>query len=178
MNKHFALLLLLMVGLGLASSCRADSGIAVEAGYGSDTHMGQVSLIRQWDRTWFTDGDWYLTGYWEASVGSWKSSVAGNKRIWDVGFTPVFRLQSKASSGFRPYLDGAVGAHLISDTHIDANRNMGSTFEFGSFAGMGLMFGEKGQFDLGYRFQHLSNADLKKPNPGINFQQIRFAYLF
>jgi hypothetical protein len=31
---------------------------------------------------------------------------------------------------------------------------------------------------MGYRFQHLPNADLKSPNDGINFQQIRLAYLF
>jgi lipid A 3-O-deacylase len=176
MKKYIALLLI--GGLGLASTGHADNGIAVEAGRGSDTDMVQVSLIRQWDRKWFTDGDWYLTGYWEASLGSWKSSIAGNKRIWDVGLTPVFRLQTKANNGFRPYVDGAVGAHLISDTHVDASRNMGSTFEFGSYVGLGLLFGDKSQFDLGYRFQHLSNADLKKPNPGINFQQVRFAYLF
>ena len=34
------------------------------------------------------------------------------------------------------------------------------------------------KYDLGYRFQHLSNADIKKPNDGINFNQIRFSYHF
>jgi lipid A 3-O-deacylase len=177
MNKHIALLLV-MIAAGAVPSSWAANGIAIEAGHGEATDMGQISLIRQWDRKWFTDGDWYLTGYWEASVGNWKSSEAGGKRIWDVGFTPVFRMQTKAGSGFRPYLDGAVGAHLLSDTHVNARLNMGSSFEFGSFLGVGLLLGDKSQFDLGYRYQHLSNADLKTPNPGINFQQVRFAYLF
>jgi lipid A 3-O-deacylase len=177
MNKKIALLLMIFA-VGAAPSSWAANGIAIEAGHGDATDMGQISLIRQWDHKWFTDGDWYLTGYWEVSAGNWKSSSAGGKRIWDVGFTPVFRLQTKASSGFRPYVDGAVGAHLISDTHVNDNLDMGSSFEFGSHVGLGLLFGDKSQFDLGYRYQHLSNADLKTPNPGIEFQQVRFAYLF
>jgi hypothetical protein len=55
---------------------------------------------------------------------------------------------------------------------------MGSAFQFGDHLGAGLVFGGHGQFDLGYRFLHLSNADIKRPNNGINFQQVRFAYHF
>ncbi|MDP1996021.1 MAG: acyloxyacyl hydrolase, partial [Gallionella sp.] len=44
--------------------------------------------------------------------------------------------------------------------------------------GVGARFGDRRQFDLGYRFQHLSNGGIKKPNQGINFNQIRFAYHF
>lgn len=55
---------------------------------------------------------------------------------------------------------------------------MGIAFQFGDHLGVGMIFGDRGQFDLGYRFQHVSNADIKKPNSGINIQQIRFAYLF
>ena len=177
MKRH--LVLLLFAGLGLASSSRAADGIAIEAGWGDDsTDMGQVSLIRQWDRQWFTQGNWYLTGYWEASVGRWHSTSAGGNDIWDLGLAPVFRLQTRANSGWRPYVEGAIGAHFISDTHVNAGRDMGSAFQFGDHLGVGLVFGDKGQLDLGYRFQHLSNADIKSPNNGIDFQQIRFAYYF
>lgn len=177
MNRH--LVLLLMAGLGLAPASGAADGVAVEFGHGNDsTNLGRISLIHPWDRQWFTDGNWYLTGYWDASAGRWHSSATGGKNIWDIGLAPVFRLQSKANSGWRPYLEGAIGIHFLSDTHVNADRDMGSAFQFGDHLGVGLMFGNKGQFDLGYRFQHLSNADIKSPNDGINFQQIRFAYLF
>ena len=165
--------------MGLASASRAADGIAVEAGWGDDsTHMEQISLVRHWDRQWFADGNWYLTGYWEASVGRWHSASAGGKDIWDIGLAPVFRLQTRASSGWRPYVEGAIGFHFISDTHVNADRDMGSAFQFGDHLGVGLVFGDKRRFDLGYRFQHLSNADIKSPNDGIDFQQIRFAYYF
>lgn len=169
---------LMLAGLGLASASRADDGMALVAGHGDDTDMVQLSLVRQWDRQWFTDGNWTLTGYWEASLGRWNSAAAGSKPVWDIGLAPVFRLQAKASDGWRPYLEGAVGIHFISHTHPDAGRDMGSSFQFGDHLGVGVILGRKGQFDLGYRFQHLSNADIKSPNSGINFQQLRFAYLF
>ncbi len=177
MKKHIALLLM-VAGLAWGHPVQAVDGTAVEAGRGNSTDMGQIGLIRQWDRQWFTDGDWFLGGYWEASVGRWKSDSAGGKTIWDIGLTPVFRLQPKANVGLRPYIEGAVGAHYISDSQVDASRDMGSNFQFGSHLSVGLVFGGKGQFDLGYRYQHLSNANLESPNPGINFQQVRLAYLF
>jgi len=38
--------------------------------------------------------------------------------------------------------------------------------------------GEHQQFDLGYRFQHLSNGGIKKPNQGINLNEVHFIYHF
>jgi lipid A 3-O-deacylase PagL len=32
--------------------------------------------------------------------------------------------------------------------------------------------------NLGYRYQHLSNAGIKQPNQGITFNQVRFQYHF
>lgn len=176
MRRH--LITLLIAGLGLASSSQAADGIAVTGGWGDDsTSMAQISLTHQWDRTWFNGGNRFLGGYWEVSVGHWHSTDTGGKGIWDVGFAPVFRFQSKAG-GVKPYVEGAIGLHLISDTHVNVDRDMGSAFQFGDHLGIGLVFGDRGQMDLGYRFQHLSNADIKSPNDGIDFQQIRFVYYF
>jgi len=41
-----------------------------------------------------------------------------------------------------------------------------------------MPFGDGAQFDLGYRFQHLSITGLEPPHVGINFQQARFACQF
>jgi lipid A 3-O-deacylase len=176
--KKKLLLALLLAGSGLGSGAQAANGMAIEAGNGDSTNMAQLSLVRQWDKSWFTEGNWYLTGYWEASVGRWHNSDTGGKDIWDVGLTPVFRLCSKGGSRLRPYFEGAIGAHLIDHTHVNGRRDLGSAFQFGDHLGAGITFGDHRKFDLGYRFQHVSNADLKRPNDGINFQQIRFAYLF
>jgi len=44
--------------------------------------------------------------------------------------------------------------------------------------GFGLGFGEKGQYELSYRYQHISNGDIKTPNNGMNLHLLRLGYSF
>jgi len=158
------------------SSAYAADGYTIELGRGSDsTELVRLHAKWNWNRKWFEAGDWHLTGYWEASLGHWSGDGAGAETLWDVGITPVFRLQpNSGKTGL--YLEGAVGAHLLSENRINNSRAFGSSFNFGSHIGFGATFGDRGQYDLGYRLQHLSNAGLKDPNDGINFHQARFTY--
>ena len=171
---------LLAIVLFLSSNALAVDGASVEYGNGDAADMARVGMSWNWDKQWFTGGDWLVTGYWEASLGSWRghNAAGNNQTVIDVGITPVFRLQQKNPGRFAPYAEAAIGFHLITPTFIYANRNFGSAFQFGDHIGVGARFGDRRQFDLGYRFQHLSNGGIKKPNQGINFNQIRFAYHF
>jgi len=109
-----------------------------------------------------------------------KSNAAAKRRdkrtINDLGITPVVRFQQTELSRIAPYVEGAIGFHVITPTMLDDNRHFGGAFQFGDHVGAGLRFGPKGKYDLGMRFQHLSNGGLKKPNNGINFTQFRFLY--
>jgi len=58
------------------------------------------------------------------------------------------------------------------------DKRFSTMFQFGDHLGVGYRFGTKGAFDLSYRYQHLSNASIKRPNNGINFNQIRLQYHF
>lgn len=158
----------------------AIDGVSVEAGNGNSADMYRAGVQWNWEQKWFDNGAWQLGGYWEASAGAWrgKSSIGQNQNIVDIGFTPVFRLTQKDNSGLSPYVEGAIGVHLISPAWIYANRKFGSAFQFGDHVGAGVTFGQKAEYDLGMRFQHLSNGGIKKPNQGINFTQVRFAYHF
>ncbi|BBI99275.1 lipid A deacylase [Ferrigenium kumadai] len=171
---------LLLGAMLFSGSVLAVDGVSVEYGKGNATEMARVGALWNWDKQWFTEGNWLVTGFWEASVGSWrgKSAIGNNQTITDVGVTPVFRLQQKNPVGFAPYAEGAIGFHLITPTFIYANRHFGSSFQFGDHLGVGVRFGDHQQFDLGYRYQHLSNGGIKKPNQGINFNQVRFTYHF
>ena len=79
-------------------------------------------------------------------------------------------------SSFSPYVEAAIGLHLIEPVRMDDTRAFTTAFQFGDHVGFGARFGERGQYDLGVRFQHLSNGGLKEPNNGINFAQVRFQY--
>jgi lipid A 3-O-deacylase len=155
-------------------------GVFVEGGNGKQTDAARAGATFKIERQWFTEGDWHVVGHWEASVGTWRghSGVGSNKTVTDLGVTPVFRLQEKSPGSVAPYVEGAVGFHLISPTTVYADRRLGSAFQFGDHIGFGVLFGEHKQFELGYRFQHISNGGIKQPNQGLNLNLLRFVYHF
>ena len=175
------LLALLMFSL-IAVPAYAVDGVSVEYGKGSDAaDMARVGLLWDWNKSWFNDGDWHLTGFWDASLGQWRghsNTKTNNQTITDIGLTPVFRFEQKNPSGMAPYLEGAIGFHLITPTFLNSDRKFATAFQFGDHVGLGVRFGEHHQFDLGYRYQHLSNGSIKAPNQGINFSQVHFDYRF
>lgn len=169
-----------LCALLLSGQVWALDGVSFELGNGDHTDTVRAGAIWNWDRKWFTEGDWQVAGFWEATAGTWqgRSSIGNNQTVTDLGLTPVFRLQQKNPASIAPYVEGAIGFHLISPAFIYANRRFGSAFQFGDHLGVGVRLGEHQQFDLGYRYQHLSNGGIKKPNQGINLNQIHFIYHF
>ncbi len=164
----------------MTAQTHAVDGISFEYGHGNMVKMARVGILWNWDRSWLNDGAWHVTGFWELMLGDWRGykHADNNQTITDVGLTPVFRLEQKEFSGIAPYLEGAVGVHLISPTFVYSNRKFGSAFQFGDHLGFGLRLGDHHQFDLGYRYQHMSNGDTQQPNQGINFNQVHFIYHF
>lgn len=156
---------------------RAVSGVAVEGGGGDGADMGRIAIQWDWKSRWFQGESWHLGGYWDLGLGYWHTSAPPglNEDITEIGLTPVFRLQQNDLKG--PYLEAAIGFHLLSATSL-GDKRFSTSFQFGDHLGAGFRFGAKGEFDLGYRFQHLSNGSIKHPNSGINFHQVRLQYHF
>jgi lipid A 3-O-deacylase len=176
---------LLSAALLVASpATRAVDGMALELGSSDSSNasvdMGSIGVQWNWGKRWALGSSWHIGGYWDLSLGHWSNNSAGrtNSGITDVGFTPVFRLQQTNPGAVAPYLEAAIGFHLLSETSVSAQRQFSTRFQFGDHVGLGLRFGPRHAFDLGYRYQHLSNASIKRPNQGINFHQLRFQYHF
>lgn len=155
----------------------AIDGLAYEAGQASRTGMARVAAQWSWPQRWLAGATWHLGGYWEVSAAQWRRETQPGERarLAEIGLTPVFRLQRNDFHGL--YLEGGIGAHLISSTAL-GNKRFSSAFQFGDHLGFGYRFGAGGAADIGYRYQHLSNADIKLPNNGIDFHQIRLQYWF
>ena len=165
----------------MATRAGAVDGVFIEYGQANSVEMSRVGALWNWDGSWLNDGDWQVTGFWEAALGRWRGYRANdnNQTITEIGVTPVLRFAQKSPSGMAPYLEGGfIGLHLISPTFIYNDRKFGSAFQFGNHLGLGMRFGERHRFDLGFRFQHLSNGDIKQPNQGVNFSQLHFIYHF
>ncbi len=168
----------------LATPAGAVDGASFSAGWDNSSNANvdlyRVGLQWDWNKRWLENGNWHLGGYWDLQAGYWDNSSADktNSGLAELAFTPVFRIQQTQRGSFSPYLELGVGAHLLSETSVSTERRFSTAFQFGSHAGIGARFGPKNAFDVGYRYQHISNASIKKPNNGINFHILRLGYWF
>ncbi|MCE2998361.1 MAG: acyloxyacyl hydrolase [Betaproteobacteria bacterium] len=172
-------------GLVIAVSCLAFTaapasavdGLALEIGREGGRDMARVAVQWHWQKRWLQSGGRHIGGYWDLSAGQLNADAlpGQNDRIADIGFTPTLRWQPDSLRGF--YVEGGIGARYLSQTTLGAKR-LSTRFQFGDHAGFGYRFGAKEAFELGYRYQHLSNADIKRPNDGLDFHQLRLQYWF
>lgn len=182
--KHFHLKSIingtLLVVVTVASASAGQFGMQLAGGV-ADHGVKKTDLGIVWDPglTWWHIGGYQFTLVGEAHVAYWdiRESHATHPHIWEFGFTPVLRFE-KGSGWFRPYLEAGAGVRMLSHVRETDDRTFSSSFQFADMVGIGAQFGEHQNYQAGFRFQHLSNAGIKKPNPGINFSQVYVQYNF
>ena len=169
--------------LSASPAALAIDGISFEVG-ASDSSNSSVNLYRvgaqwDWNKKLIEAGTWHIGGYWEANLGYWDNRSNGrtDSELFEIGFTPVFRFQQNSIIGLAPYAELGIGLHFLSRSSVGTQRQFGSSFQFGSHIGAGVRF-DRGRYDIGYRYQHLSNVGIRQPNQGINFHQLRLQYHF
>jgi len=111
----------------------------------------------------------------EWSVFDIKGTKSGANSTVVAGVSPVLRY---GLANDWVFLEFGIGPYFFSEKMISSKEGVGTTFEFGSLVGVGARFGEKSQFEVGYRLMHFSNAGISSFNPGVDIQQIRFGYRF
>ena len=161
----------------------ADSTYGIQLAGGTADHhgeeIGKVDLGLVWDPhlTWWAVGGWNFGLLGEAHAAYWNTDGNVNKRVGEFGATPVFRFE-KSAGPIRPFFEAGVGVRVLTHARFTDAYTLSSAFQFADMLGVGFTFGERQQYTLGYRFQHLSNASIKRPNPGIDFNQIYVTYMF
>ena len=170
------------LGLAAISNARAFDGAALDLGVGNeDTELLRAGLQWNWKKRWFTERSWTLGAYWDLQVGRWSGPIRPGKpdeTVWDIGITPVFRLERAERTRVIPYFEAGIGFHMLSDLRVSSGRIFSTHFQYGDHLGVGVRFGDNHRYDGSLRLQHLSNGGLARPNPGINFIQLRLAYHF
>src|SRR4051812_28789156 len=115
----------------------AISGFAVEGGYGESVDRGGVAIQWDWNRQLLSYGGWHLGGYWDLSADYWNRGnvrPGENDNLFDLGFTPVFRIQPNTLTG--PYFEAAVGLHGLTQTQI-GDKHLSTALQFGDHLGLG-----------------------------------------
>ncbi len=169
-----------IVLLSAASAARADSfGVQVAGGV-AEHNIYKADLGLVWDPgvNWWETGGWHFALIGEAHVAYWHPTEGTSRNdVFEFGVTPVVRF-IKDTGAVRPYIEAGAGIRGLSQTRINATDTLSSAFQFTEVVGVGAQFGPHQQYEVGLRFQHISNADIKEPNPGINFSQLYLQYNF
>lgn len=159
-----------------AESPFAPTGAFLQLGGAESTASATAGLIWRWGRQWAL-GSGVVSGYWAAAVAGWRYTAAdgvGNSHLWQLSFTPVVRYTP--AGGSSPwFIEGGIGATYTNKIYETDGRAFSTRFNFGDQIAIGAAFGPARQYEVSLRFEHFSNADLKLPNPGANFIQLRLA---
>lgn len=173
----------LAVAILLPLSARADNTFGIQLAGGTANHHGdntqKIDLGLVWDPHlhWWAIGGWNFAILGEAHAAYWNTGGNVDRHIGEFGLSPVLRFE-KSSGAIRPYIEAGAGIRILTHARISDTYTLSSGFQFADMIGVGLKFGARQQYQLGYRFQHLSNASIKRPNPGVDFQQIYLQYNF
>lgn len=178
-----ALLALLALGLSGPAMAQADAspGVFVEIGFGSgDTRSGTVGLSWPWRQQWAL-GSGQLSGHWDAYVSHWRSPATADpgahEGLTQIALVPVLRWRS--DQGRSPwFVEGGIGVSLMDARYRTPRKQFSTRFNFADHLAVGRDFGAQWRHELALRLQHVSNGDIRKPNPGENFVQLRYSLAF
>ena len=131
------------------------------SGHQHDQRFHQTEAFADLTLPWHFDlGDtWALDPFIDVSAG-WLGGRGEDAFVGTLG--PSLRL---GPEGLPVALVGGISPTILSEDQF-GDKNLGIPFQFTSH--LGLQLTVKSRFELGYRFQHLSNAGLGTTNPGLN----------
>ena len=139
----------------------------------SHTHTLTLGAALPW--SWHKPlGSGVLSGYWDVYLSHWRYDGAGRSRLLLLGLTPTLRWTPHGGSS--PWFaEAGIGATLTNHLYRTVDEEFSTAFNFASHLGVGLRWGAQRRHEVVLRFQHVSNAAIKHPNPGQNFVQLRYA---
>ena len=185
MKKAWEGLLVVLVILPLAVWAGGDTAAVsadrkegwfdgIGAGYGQS--KDKIDIYRLTARNGFRDR-WlesdlgYLSGYWEISANYWH----GKGDNFGIALSPVAAYYFGGTGTITPYMEAGIGFSGFSKTKM-GDRDLSTHFLFENRLGVGMKAGE--HWDLNFRYLHYSNADIEKPNDGIDIMIGSVSYLF
>ena len=109
--------------------------------------------------------------YHETSLNYWRHDESQHDEAKGVAWSPVY-LYPLSDSVFFEF---GIGVSYFSASKIDG-RDLGTHFLFEDRAGLRWQISP--QHSLTLRYFHYSNADIKKPNDGIDFMNLSYGMAF
>jgi len=163
----------------LVKSVYAIDGVSVDAGEGNLSSITKLGVQNSLGDDFPFLGDYNLSAYYELSVAQIEErkyrNVSGlSHSLTDFGFTPAVRWQGPTKLGL--YAEVGIGLNYMTEKFDNNDRFSSTQFQFGDHVGAGYQFAN--HIDLLLKFQHFSNAEIKEPNPAVNFVMLKLTYRF
>ncbi len=172
LSMFFRKLLLLMC---LVSSSFAFDGITAGFGNGEPDKLRGFRAGLQWHWQPWWDGDWFsIQPLWELTVAQWKpqsQTAVARQNLRTLSLAPSVQVFLKPLEGFSPFLEASIGVAALSHDRL-GRRDLGAHWAFQDKFGAGIAFGAHQQFQLGAYYLHYSNANMAKPNQGIDLKPL------
>ena len=172
-----AVVLLFGAALPASADWKPD-GMFVEGAVAEhSTYAATVGVNWNWSlKRQFWGGEW--TGTTEAFVSHWNAKGASGREGYTLaGLAPLLRY--RFGNGSSPwFFEGGIGLSVLDSKFVTPNKNMSTEFNFYDVLAAGRSFGTDRNQEVSLRVTHLSNAGIKKPNPGENFLQLRYGWRF
>lgn len=172
----------------LATSVQAADplprGVFVEGGVaehwaGPDTATATATAGLIWPWSWRRDwGGGEATALTEVFLSHWSARGNGGRQAFtQVGVLPLLRYGF--DHGRSPwFLEAGIGVSVMDPLYRTPLKQFSSSFNFDDVIGVGRSFGERRGQELGLRLSHVSNGGIRRPNPGENLLQLRYAVMF
>jgi hypothetical protein len=165
--------LLLIANAARAEDFRLESVGArggVSAG-NRGNEFNEAEFFANWNLPWAWDlgKEWRLQSRLDFSAG-WLGDRGNNAAIGTAGPSLVV-----SRVGLPLSLDGGVSSVMLSRSEF-GSKDFGMDLQFASHVGLNWDFAR--HWRLSYHFQHMSNAGLASPNPGLNMHMFGLSYVF
>ena len=149
----------------------------VQAGSGEES-VRTVSGGVAWSLPWRSaSGAFTARGEVFASVWRTPSLGGGHRNLVQVGLVPLVRW--RPDEGRSPwFVEGGIGLSWLDADLRTPERTFSTRLNFSDNLGVGRSFGARGEQELSLRWQHTSNAGIRKPNPGQDLLLVRYAHAF
>ncbi len=152
----------------------SPGGFFVQGGVAEHaTYIVTAGVVWPWSwRREIRNGE--LTGITEAFISHWSARGGdGRQSLTQLGLLPMLRYRGdRGRSDW--FIEGGIGVSVMDQTY----KGFSTRFNFIDVIGVGRSFGPQQRRELSLRLSHESNGGIKKPNPGENLLQLRYAMMF